>query len=133
MNSILVAYDGTESSKRALATASTMSKALGARLGVVSVVPRVFGRHPIAPWDDGDVHAAQLAEARNLIRADGLEAEAIEALGDPAGMIEQVAERHGYDTIVVGATHPGGLVRFLQGSVSEHVASHASATVIVAR
>jgi len=55
------------------------------------------------------------------------------SLGDPAEMIEQVAEKGGYDTVVVGARGLGALGRFLQGSVSEHVATHASATVLVAR
>lgn len=57
MEKILVAYDGTEWSKRALAVAATLSKAFGARLNVVSVVPRRPGRFPIDPWDDGKVHA----------------------------------------------------------------------------
>jgi nucleotide-binding universal stress UspA family protein len=48
-------------------------------------------------------------------------------------MIEQVAEKGGYDTVVVGARGLGALGRILQGSVSEHVATHANATVIVAR
>ena len=133
IESILVAYDGTEPSKRALALAATLTKTRGARLGVISVVPLGFGRYPIAPWDDADVHAAQLTEACNLLRFDGLDAEAIEAVGDPARMVERVAEKRGFDTIVVGARRLGRLGRFLQGSVSRHVATHASATVVVAR
>ena len=133
MEKILVAYDGTEPSKRALAMAATLGKAFGARLGVVSVVPRRPGRAPIDPWDDNKVHADELLEARDLLRAEGLEAELIEPVGDPADMIEQVAETGGYDTIVVGARGLGALGRFLQGSVSEHVATHARATVLVAR
>lgn len=133
MESILVAYDGSEPSKRALATAARLAKAFGARLSVVSVVPRRSGRFPIDPWDDGAVHAAELLEARELLRADGLEAELIEPVGDPAKMIEQVAEKGGYDTVVLGSRDLGSIGRFLQGSVSEHVATHASTTVLVAR
>ena len=133
MEKILVAYDGTEPSKRALAAAATLGKAFGARLGVVSVVPRRPSRFPIDPWDDRKVHADELAEARDLLRAEGLEAELIEPVGDPAVMIEQVAETGGYDTIVIGARGLGAIGRLLQGSVSEHVATHSSATVVVAR
>lgn len=133
MEKILVAYDGTEPSKRALAAAATLGKAFGARLGVVSVVPRRPGRFPTDPWDDRKVHAAELAEARDLLRAEGLEAELIEPVGDPAVMIEKVAETGGYDTIVIGARDLGAIGRLLQGSVSEHVATHSSATVVVAR
>ncbi len=133
MEKILVAYDGTEPSKRALAAAATLSKAFGARLGVVSVVPSRPDRFPIDPWDDRKVHANELIEAQELLRADGLEAELIEPVGDPAKMIEQVAEQGGYDTVIVGARRLGMIDRILQGSVSEHVATHASATVVVAR
>lgn len=133
MEKILVAYDGTEPSKRALTAAATLSKAFGARLGVVSVVPRRPGRFPIDPWDDGKVHANELIEARDLLRADGLEAELFEPVGDPAVMIEQVAENGGYDTVVIGTRGLGAIGRMLQGSVSEHVATHASTTVVVAR
>lgn len=133
MEKILVAYDGTEPSKRALAAAATLGKAFGARLGVVSVVPRRPGRFPTDPWDDRKVHADELAEARDLLMAEGLEAELIEPVGDPAAMIERVAETGGYDTIVIGARGLGAIGRLLQGSVSEHVAAHSSATVVVAR
>ena len=133
MQKILVAYDGTEPSKRALAAAAMLGKAFGAPLGVVSVVPRRPGRFPIDPWDDSKVHADELLEARDLLRAEGLEPELIEPVGDPAEMIEQVAEMGGYDTVVVGARGLGALGRILQGSVSEHVATHAAATVVVAR
>jgi len=133
MEKLLVAYDGTEPAKRALATASRMAKALGATIGVVSVVPRRPGRFPIDPWDDTEVHAAELIEARELLRADGLEAELLEPSGDPATMIEEIAERDGYDMVIVGARELGDLGRFLQGSVSEHVATHAHTTVVVAR
>lgn len=133
MEKILVAYDGTEPSKRALQAAAALAKAFSAPLGVVSVVPRRPGRSPIDPWDDGKVHADELVEARDLLRAEGLEADLLEPTGDPAMMIEQMAERGGYDTVVVGSRGLGAVNRLLLGSVSEHVATHANATVVVAR
>jgi len=54
-------------------------------------------------------------------------------MGDPALMIERMAEKGGYDTIVIGTRDLGSIDRMLQGSVSEHVATHAAATVVVAR
>jgi nucleotide-binding universal stress UspA family protein len=133
MDKILLAYDGSEASHRALATAARLSKALGARLSVVSVVPRRSGRYPIDPWDDATTHAAELLEARDLLRNDGIEAELIEPVGEPAQTIEAVARKGEFDTIVVGSRGLGVLGRALQGSVSEHVATHAQATVVVAR
>jgi nucleotide-binding universal stress UspA family protein len=63
----------------------------------------------------------------------GIEAELLEPAGDPAAAIERVAEAGGFDTIVVGSRGLGAVGRFLQGSVSEHVATHARATVVIAR
>ena len=133
MDKILVAYDGTPPSKRALHTAATLGKAFKASLGVVSVVPRHPGRSPVDPWDDGRVHAEELVEARDLLRLEGMEAELLEPMGDPALMIERMAEQGGYDTIVIGTRDLGAVDRLLIGSVSEHVSAHANATVVVAR
>ena len=57
----------------------------------------------------------------------------LNSMGDPALMIERMAEKGGYDTIVIGTRDLGSIDRMLQGSVSEHVATHASATVVIAR
>ena len=57
----------------------------------------------------------------------------IEPGGDPARTIERVADERGYDTIIIGSRGLGTVARTLQGSVSEHVATHAHATVVVAR
>jgi nucleotide-binding universal stress UspA family protein len=133
MDKILLAYDGTAPAKRALHTAATLGKAFGATIGVVSVVPRHPGRSPVDPWDDGRVHAEELIEARDLLRLEGMEAELLEPMGDPALMIERMAEKGGYDTIVIGTRDLSAVDRLLIGSVSEHVASHANATVVVAR
>jgi nucleotide-binding universal stress UspA family protein len=133
MDKILLAYDGTAEAKKALATATELSKAFGATLAVVSVVPVHPGRTPIDPWDDREVHAQELLEARDLLRQGGVEAQLIEPAGDPAETIERIAENGGFDTIVVGTRGQGALGRMLQGSVSEHVATHAHATVVVAR
>ena len=72
-------------------------------------------------------------EARKLLREAGIEATMIEPGGDPARTIERVADERGYDTIVIGSRGLGTVARTLQGSVSEHVATHANATVVVAR
>lgn len=40
---------------------------------------------------------------------------------------------NGGDTVVIGTRGLGAIGRMLQGSVSEHVATHASTTAVVAR
>jgi nucleotide-binding universal stress UspA family protein len=56
-----------------------------------------------------------------------------EPAGDPAPTFEKIAEEGGYDMVVVGSRGLGLLSRALQGSVSEHVATHSKTTVVVAR
>jgi len=133
MKKILLAYDGGEPAKRALATAIELTKALGASLSVVSVVPTRPGRAPMDPWDDPDTHAKELLEARDTLTASGIEATLLEPAGDPAKTIEETVVRGGFDMVVVGSRHLNVLERALQGSVSEHVATHADATVVIAR
>ncbi|MFL5777137.1 MAG: universal stress protein [Chloroflexota bacterium] len=133
MKNILVAYDGSEPARRALDSAVELVKGFGASLSVVSVVPVHPGRVPIDPWDDVATHDQQLAKARQILAEQGIVAELLESSGDPAKSIERVAEMGRFDTIVVGTRDLGGLSRIFQGSVSEHVATHAKATVIVAR
>ena len=133
MKKILVAYDGGEPARRALDLAADLADGFGAKVGIVSVIPYHPGRSPIDPWDDRPVHTAQLAEAEAHLAARGITATCHEPAGDPARAIEEITELHGYDTVVVGSRRLGAIGRVLQGSVSEHVATHAPATVVIAR
>ena len=133
MKKILVAYDGDQPARRALDLAAELAQRFDAKVGVVSVIPVHPGRAPVDPWDDRPVHTAQLAEAHAVLAERGIEAALHEPAGEPASAIERVAEEGGYDVVVVGSRRLGVLGRFLQGSVSEHVSTHSTSTVIVAR
>ncbi len=133
MHKILVAYDGGDPARRALEQAADLAKLTGASVSVVSVVPIHPGRYPVDPWDDTSVHADELIEARRLLAERGIEAELIEPCGEPASTIERIADEGGYDVVVVGSRGLNLMSRVLQGSVSEHVATHARATVVIAR
>lgn len=133
MKNILVAYDGGEPARRALDAAIGLTKRFDAQLAVVSVIPVHPGRSPFDPWDDATAHDQQLAEAREILAGQGIVAEMIEPSGEPARAIERVAKEGRFDTIVVGSRGMDAITRFFQGSVSEHVATHADVTVVVAR
>jgi nucleotide-binding universal stress UspA family protein len=133
MQRILLAYDGGEPAQKALAMAADLAKTYGATLTVVSVVPVHPGRAPIDPWDDRDVHQRELMQAAASLRELGIEPELVESAGDPAKTIERIAAERAVDAVIVGARGLGLLGRVFQGSVSEHVATHAATTVIVAR
>ena len=130
---ILLAYDGGEPAHKALDLTADLAKKFDASVAVVSVVPVHPGRVPIDPWDDTTVHASELAEAKKLLLGFGIEPVLIEQAGDPAQTIERIAHDGGYDMVVLGSRHLGAVSRVLQGSVSEHVATHAPATVVIAR
>jgi len=130
---ILLAYDGGEPAHKALELTANFAKKFEASVAVVSVVPVHPGRVPIDPWDDTAVHASELAEAKRLLLEYGIEPVLIEQAGEPAHTIERIAQEGGYDMVVVGSRHLGAVSRVLQGSISEHVATHSPATVVIAR
>ncbi|MEI7742886.1 MAG: universal stress protein [Chloroflexota bacterium] len=133
MKKILLAYDGGDPAKRALEMTIDFAKRFDASVGVISVVPVHSGRVAVDPWDDRTVHAEELLEARTLLRDAGIEAEMMEPGGDVAKTIERIADERGYDMIIVGTRGLGIVSRALQGSVSEHLAANAHATVVIAR
>ena len=133
MKKILVAYDGGQPAHRALDLAADLALKFDATVGVVSVVPVHPGRAPVDPWDDRAVHTAELAEARTILMARGIEPVLHAPAGNTASTIEQIATEDGYDTVVIGSRGLNPVSRFLQGSVSEHVATHSAATVVIAR
>jgi len=133
MQKLLLAYDGTEHSRRALELAVVLCHKFGASLTVVSVVPTRPGRSVIDPWDDTEVHTQELLEAGRLLREQGIEPHLIETAGDVPDRIEKIATDGGYDAVIVGSRGLSMIGRALQGSVSEHVAANAEPPVIVAR
>lgn len=133
MKKILLAYDGGEPARRALDLTADLAKHYGAAVSVVSVTPVHPGRAPIDPWDDRPVHLAELGEAQEALRKQGIEPELLSPAGDPAKTIERIAADGAFDTVILGSRGLGAVSRVLQGSVSEHVSTHAETTVIVAR
>ena len=131
MNKILLAYDGGEPARRALETAADLAIAFRASLAVVSVVAVGPDGRPTEPWDGGEAHARELYDAKHRLAERGLQVDLLEPLGEPAPTIERIAVEGGFDTIVIGSRGLSALDRALLGSVSEHVVTHTSATVVV--
>jgi nucleotide-binding universal stress UspA family protein len=131
MDRILLAYDGGEPARRALETAAELALAFRASLSVVSVVPIGSDGKPTEPWDGGEVHARELHEAKRRLAERGIEVDLLEPLGDPARTIERIAAEGNFDTIVIGSHRLAVLDQVVQRSVSEHVVTHTSATVVV--
>jgi nucleotide-binding universal stress UspA family protein len=135
MNTIVLGYDDSEPSKRALERAAQLTKAFGAKLIVTSVSPRManIGRSagPIDPTDPPEKHAEELAHAREYLTGESIEAEYAPALGDIADTIAEVAHEHDADLIVVGTREVNALQRLLGQSVSESVTHKAHCDVLI--
>lgn len=132
---ILVAYDETESSKRALERAVELAKAFDAKVAVTSVAPlahaSVRGAGPIDPADSPAKHREELERAHGFLEDQGLDAELIPATGDPAGAIVKIADDVAADLVVVGTREPGFADRVLRHSVSQQVARHVHRDILI--
>ena len=132
MKRILLAYDGYEVGDRALETAAELAKAFAATVTVVSVVELMPARvGGTMPWDV-ERHQAELDAAVAKLRDVGVEAEdALMPTGDPKTIIEEIATRGEFDTIVVGHRALPPIQRLLDASVARHVALHSESDVVV--
>jgi nucleotide-binding universal stress UspA family protein len=133
MKKILLAYDGGEPARRAIELTADLARRYEAEVSVVSVTPVHPGRAPIDPWDDRPVHLGELRDAQRLLREQGIEPALLSPVGDPARTIERIAAEGGFDTVIIGSRGLGAVSRAFQGSISEHVATHADTTVIIAK
>ena len=135
MNTIVVGYDGTEAAERALARAGDIAKAFGSSLVVTSVssvmTGTAHGGGSVDPTDAPDEHDALLSVARGKLAEQGVEADTVLGVGDPAEAIVQLAEERGADLIVVGTREPGFWERLLGHSVSAAVQRHARCDVLI--
>ena len=136
MKTIVVGYDQSESAKLALDRAAELTKAFGAQLHVVSVAPTLEpasgrGAGGIDPTDSPEMHVSELAEARQHLEGQGVQAEYQAAIGEPAEAIVELATQHGADVIVVGTREVGTIHRLLGQSVSDSVAHKARCDVLI--
>lgn len=130
---ILVAYDGSESAKRALDHAAGLSQN-GSSVSVISVAEELpqIGRAAAMLFPEEDAERRrELLEAKAALEERGIEAKLVERVGDPAARIIDEVEREHADLVVVGSRGLGGFKGLLLGSVSQQVAHHAACPVVV--
>jgi nucleotide-binding universal stress UspA family protein len=135
MKTIVIGYDDSDPSRRALARAIELAKAFGSSLVVTSVAPIVaHGGRSMGPLDPADAlpeHREDLAQARAAIEAGGVPADYVLGVGDAADALVEIAEERGADLIVVGTREPSLTQRLLGHSVSGSVAREAHCDVLI--
>ncbi|HEX2346033.1 MAG TPA: universal stress protein [Gaiellaceae bacterium] len=135
MKTIVLGYDDTEPSMRALRRVVELAKAFDAFVVAVSVaralVPAGHGIGPIDPADPPELHREELHHAKALLDELDIAADYEVGLGDPADLILKAAEKRGADMIVVGTSEPGLISRLLGLSASETVQRRAHCDVLI--
>lgn len=128
---ILVGYDGSNASKRAVMKAVDLARNLGARITIATVLPPpvVFLGELMVP-ESVDMKSLEEPARKELERlvteikeTSSVEADYAILMGDPAEELVNYAEENSYDLIVVGRRGRGGLERLILGSVSSKVVS----------
>jgi nucleotide-binding universal stress UspA family protein len=134
---ILIAYDGSEASRKAFETALTLAVQHNAELFVLSVArpPEVADEvETEAVIENSRQHYRRmLSELKPALAAKNIKAHLEVAVGHPAEQIIYDADRHGVDLIVVGHRGRSKFARLLLGSVSKHVVQYADRPVLVVR
>jgi nucleotide-binding universal stress UspA family protein len=135
MKKILVGYDDTDASKRALDRAAEIAKAFDANVVVTSVAPLLHGTArsvgPVDPTDSPAMHEEQLRHAADALAAQGITPELVPATGDPAHAIVRLADEMEADLVVVGTREPGVVERLMHQSVSRKVAHHVRRDLLI--
>jgi nucleotide-binding universal stress UspA family protein len=138
MERIVVGVDGSDHARRALKWAIAEANAHQAQLIVVSAwqIPSVVLTSPVATaaYDDEVWRQAatdDMEAALQSVAPDGLPARLDRQIteGPPAKVLVDAGKDA--DMIVVGSRGRGGFAGLLLGSVSQHVAHHASCPVVI--
>jgi nucleotide-binding universal stress UspA family protein len=132
---VLIAYDGSVHSQRALRWSDRLRAE--DQVAVISVAQSLIEGPRTSEYTDPSSspseHERLLDEAQGFLREQGIDAERVNLIGNPAHEILEFAERTGVELIVVGRSGRGAVRRFLLGSVAGRVVEHAPCDVLVVR
>lgn len=123
ISSLLVAFDGTQPARHALAEAARQSKTLNTELYVLTVVDTTTRNQT------GEIMEA----GAEMVHQQGAEAEFILQEGRPDKIILEQAEANGCNLIVMGLAKHGWLAEHLVGSLSLHLIHHSHLPVLLIR
>jgi nucleotide-binding universal stress UspA family protein len=132
--SILVAWDGSEHAKRALAEAIDLARTQDARLTLLTVAaPLHAWPGYVAPVSQADLISGAektLAEGEALV-PEGIAVSGRTAAGDPGLELLKRAGAADHDLIVMGSRGRGAVRSAFLGSVSHFVLNHTTVPVLI--
>ncbi len=126
-NLYLLPVDGSESAGRAAAHCARLAKALGGRVLVLNVQPRVEDwqthgiGHESAVAHLRGIAAQALAAAETVLREAGVAHESLVEFGNPSETIARVAESRGCGAVVMGTRGQSELKSLVMGGVGMKV------------
>jgi nucleotide-binding universal stress UspA family protein len=138
-HTIVVGFDGSAGSRKALQTALRLAREQGARVWTVGVeekLPRYVAT--IDEYEEeretaNDYFRQLNDQAAALARAEGVPLESIVRPGHPAKTIVEVAAELQADLVVVGHTGHSDLWGTFLGTNADKVMRHATCSVLVVR
>jgi nucleotide-binding universal stress UspA family protein len=133
---IILAYDGSKFSNKALKEAISIAKTSGGNLLILSVVDITDEFESEAPGLTDKITERLLKLAQKALEkavAAGVKAKVEVHVGDAYEMIVDVAKKKKADVIVMGSHGRTGLTRLLMGSVTSRVIGHAPCAVLVVK
>ncbi|MCE4625011.1 MAG: universal stress protein [Desulfurococcales archaeon] len=136
---ILVGFDGSEASYKAVMKAADLAQTMGADLIIVSVVPpptallgELMTPEVIDPKPLADAARSAIKRLKEKLEKEkGVTPETEVLLGDPAEAIVELAKEKGADLIVLGRRGLSRLERLFVGSVTRKVLERAETDVLV--
>ena len=133
---ILVGYDGSPESKKALDLAVDLAKACGSSVlvqHVISIAPDAFETGALNYAEIQASAERLLEEAVERARSVGVAAAKVLSTGDAAAMLLKESEAQGADLVIIGSLGRGRMARLLVGSVADKLVRMARVPVLVVR
>jgi nucleotide-binding universal stress UspA family protein len=134
---ILVAIDGSETSRRALEAAGELAESVNARLTLIAVSPEVPGYAYRAGVDASALEREAETETDRILREaveslpEGLPVTTVLKHGNPGERIVEQVEAGDHDLLAMGSRGRGRLTTSLFGSVGAHVHHHTKVAMLV--
>ena len=136
--SLLVPFDGSESSKKALIRAGELAKLDGGEITVLYVIPRYEEMMDFFKTEAINKslfqEAEKIVDVAKKIAADlGVQIKAVVQEGHASEKIVEIAETLKNDLIVTGTHGWRGMNKALMGSTAERIIAHASRPILIVR